>query len=235
MRISPGKCRPLATTTLWVRYFLHVAGRKQRVSNDDYIRVTLEFLQANELEQLTTRALGHALGVDPTAIYRHFPSLDDLMIAVRDHIHLLILQRLDAGEFASMGPKDRLRRLLTATREIYAEHPRMSAVIVRGHGRLPHGLEISRRVLAALGEMGLAGDDLAIAYQMIESTTIGMTIFDHSRSPQHLSMRMERHHLIGGGLAEAATSTEAVRAINEHAFERVIDVVIDACEAMAPR
>jgi len=156
------------------------------------------------------------------------------MTAVRDHIHFLILQRVDAGEFASMGPKDRLRRLLTATREIYAEHPRMSAVVARGHGRLPHGLEISRRALAALGEMGLAGDGLAIAYQMVESTAVGMTFFDHSGSPQHLSMRMERHRMIGGGLAEAATSTEAVRAINDRAFERVIDVVIDACEAMAP-
>jgi AcrR family transcriptional regulator len=35
---------------------------------------------------LTTRALGHRLGVDPTALYRHFRNKDELLTAMADSI-----------------------------------------------------------------------------------------------------------------------------------------------------
>lgn len=210
-----------------------MVGRKQRVTNDDYIRVALEFLSKNDIDQLTTRALGQALGVDPTAIYRHFPSLDDLMTAVRDHIHMLIIQRADGHQLDGMPPRDRVRAILMATRHVYAEHPQLSMINISGHGRLPNGLELSRRVLAALTEMGLSGENLAIAYQMVEGATVGMSIFDNSRAPQHLSMRQQRYTMIGGALAEAATSTASVATVNDTAFEGVIDAVLDACETLA--
>lgn len=205
------------------------------MSNDDYIRVALEFLSKHDLDQLTTRALGQALGVDPTAIYRHFPSLDDLMTAVRDHIHMLIIRRADDTGVDGASARARVRTILMATRHVYAEHSRLSMINISGHGRLPNGLELSRRVLAGLTDMGLSGQNLAIAYQMLEGATVGMSIFDNSKAPKHLAMRQERYGMIGGALAEAATTTAGVALVNDKAFEGVIDAVLDACEALASR
>lgn len=218
-----------------VTNFAYVVGRKQRVSNDDYVRVALKFLSKNSIDQLTTRALGQALGVDPTAIYRHFPSLDDLMTAVRDHIHLLIIERADGHQLDGKPPRERVRAILMATRHVYAEHPQLSMINISGHGRLPNGVELSRRVLAGLEEMGLSGEDLAVGYQMLEGATVGMSIFDNSKSPQHLSIRQEQYGMIGGALASVATSTASVALVNDKAFEGVIDAVLDACEALAAR
>lgn len=211
-----------------------MAGRKQRVTDDDYIKVALDFLGTHDQDQLTTRALGQALGVDATAIYRHFPSLDDLLTAVRDHVHKDILDKVEANADA-VSPRERIKQIVAATRSVYAEHPQLSQLHIRGHGRLANGLELSRRVMQALGDMGLAGTALAVAYQMVESTTIGMTIFDNSSSPRHLAMRQDRYRAIGGALGEAANSTATVAEINDRAFDNVIEAVLDECEKMASR
>jgi AcrR family transcriptional regulator len=44
----------------------------------------LALVDERGLDALRTRALGHRLGVDPTAVYRHFRSKDELINALAD-------------------------------------------------------------------------------------------------------------------------------------------------------
>jgi AcrR family transcriptional regulator len=46
---------------------------KHTLTRDDFVRVALEFVESHDISELTIRAIGKELGVDPTALYRHFP------------------------------------------------------------------------------------------------------------------------------------------------------------------
>jgi AcrR family transcriptional regulator len=52
----------------------------------EYVRVAMEFVEEHGLGQLTMRALGEQLGVDPTAVYRHFPSKEVMIEAMLDQM-----------------------------------------------------------------------------------------------------------------------------------------------------
>jgi AcrR family transcriptional regulator len=50
------------------------------------LQAAFRLADANGLPALTMRALGNHLGVDPTAVYRHFPIQERLVDAVLDAI-----------------------------------------------------------------------------------------------------------------------------------------------------
>ena len=68
------------------------AGRQQL---DREVIVTAAIDLAATGETITFRALGSALGTDPTAVYRHFRDKEELMQAVVDRLIVAMLDQLD--------------------------------------------------------------------------------------------------------------------------------------------
>ena len=59
-------------------------GRRARLTPDLIVRESLRLLDQDGVAGFSLPKLGVALGADPTAVYRHFSSKDDLMIAARE-------------------------------------------------------------------------------------------------------------------------------------------------------
>lgn len=64
----------------------HAAGRAPRRSRADVVDAALEILDGHGLGDLTMRRVGAALGVQPSALYWHFPNKQSLLAGVSERI-----------------------------------------------------------------------------------------------------------------------------------------------------
>ena len=109
------------------------AGRQQL---DREVIVSTAIDLAATGETITFRALGSALGSDPTAVYRHFRDKEELMQAIVDRLIASMLDQLDQD-----APwRDQLREGALLSIDIFAAHPRVgieaSAIATGGPGEL---------------------------------------------------------------------------------------------------
>ncbi|MEO0419430.1 MAG: TetR/AcrR family transcriptional regulator [Pseudomonadota bacterium] len=66
------------------------------LSRDNIVDAALSIVQKSSLEDLTTSAIGKAMGVSQPAVYHHFRSRDQLVDEVMDRICGRIADRIDA-------------------------------------------------------------------------------------------------------------------------------------------
>ena len=197
----------------------------------DFVQAASDFVNAHGLEALTMRALGERLGVDPTALYRHFPSKDALITAMLDDMMggILIAWAPD-----DQPPRERLRQLLLAARNTFRMNPNLTSAFAMSSGQIPNALDLMRRALDALEEMGLSGDDLVAAMQMLEGYVIGASVFDLARAPEHYEVRRQRYRVVEHEAYDRISRTTAdVERVTEAAFERGLDGLLDVCERLA--
>lgn len=113
---------------------------------------------------VSIRELGAKLGTDPTAIYRHFRSKDDLMGALLDELTVRTLAAVTAP------PEDwqeRLRQLASATLSELSRYPAIGqeAIVLTTHG--PGELDAIEFMLDAFSRAGLSGEDLVQHYALM--------------------------------------------------------------------
>src|SRR5919108_3233672 len=64
----------------------HARHPRHSLTDQRILAEALALVDEAGLDALTTRALGQRLGVDPTAVYRHFRNKDELLGALADRI-----------------------------------------------------------------------------------------------------------------------------------------------------
>ncbi|MFD6700588.1 MULTISPECIES: TetR/AcrR family transcriptional regulator [unclassified Microbacterium] len=123
-------------------------------------------LAATGATTISVRELGARLGADPTAIYRHFRSKDDLMRALLDEVTLRAVQSVDIPAEDWRG---RLRAMAGATLDLYSEYPAVGAeaTILTTHG--PGELGAIELMLQAFTTAGLSGADVVRHYALLAS------------------------------------------------------------------
>jgi AcrR family transcriptional regulator len=136
----------------------------RRLDRATIIAAGLELAEAAGSASLSVRELGAKLGTDPTAIYRHFRSKDDLMAALLDELTLRSLAAVTAP------PEDwsqRLRQLAAATLTEFARYPAIGqeAIVLTTHG--PGELDAIEFMLDAFARAGLTGEDLVQHYALL--------------------------------------------------------------------
>ncbi|MBD3940221.1 TetR/AcrR family transcriptional regulator [Microbacterium sp. NEAU-LLC] len=138
----------------------------KRLDRATIVAAGLELAAAPGVASLSIRDLGAKLGTDPTAIYRHFRSKDDLMAALLDE---LTLQGLAAVTAAPDEWRERLRQLASATLSLFYRHPAVGqeAVVLTTHG--PGELAAIEFMLDAFSRAGLTGDVLVQHYALMAS------------------------------------------------------------------
>lgn len=104
-------------------------GRARQFSDEDILRATVALVEAEGIGRLTMRRLGAALGVEAMAIYRYFPSRQELVSALVDWVVLQTasdpeLQFDDADDW-----RDYLDRLAHGIRQMALTHPRTFPLI----------------------------------------------------------------------------------------------------------
>ncbi len=119
------------------------------------------------------RALGHRLGSDPMAVYRHFRDKEALQDAMVDAA-LASLERPDPG---SGSPVERLRAMSLAFRAALQEHPGVATRVSTTRPTLgPHTVAMTEACLEILCEMGLDARDATRAFVMVIRFITGVVI-----------------------------------------------------------
>jgi AcrR family transcriptional regulator len=106
-------------------------------------------------KSVTVRQLGTRLGADPTAIYRHFRSKDDLMRALLDSILGIALAR------GTVAPDDwqlYLRESASNTLAVFLEYPVIGAEAMRLNSSATNELLSVEGILSAFAAAGLDGE-----------------------------------------------------------------------------
>ncbi len=150
------------------------ATRRGTLSVDGIVTECLAMLDEHGPAGLTFRKIGARLGVDPTAIYRHFRNKDELILAIADH---LMGQALD-GFTPSEDWRDTIRDLLWRTRSVYLAHPHAAVLGTIRVTRREGEMRIVEIILAALEEAGFDGEEAARLYRVLDDLNLAFGSLD---------------------------------------------------------
>jgi AcrR family transcriptional regulator len=214
-----------------------MAAPRPSVSHEVFLEAALAIADEFGPDALTTRSLGKAVDLDATTVYRYFGSMDALLGCLFDHVVGKALAAIDSEAFT---PRERLRAIVAAYRAAFFDHPnvarlngRMADMIHSGHGDAPNTMQLSGLVVAALRDLGLSGELLVQAYQMMESFTVGAVIIESGARSTNMALRVRRYRTFGTGIAELETlGQDEAKELSDAAFWRAVDAILDAIEAM---
>jgi AcrR family transcriptional regulator len=143
----------------------------------------MELVEEQGLAHLTMRALGEKLGVDPTAVYRHFPSKEAMIEAMLDQLMAQSASIEPAGD----SPRDRILSTALDLRAIFHAHPQLSTAFATSSGANPSGLTLTKRLITELRAIGLQNTDLVQMYQTFETFIMGQQTLTVEVAQVHLN------------------------------------------------
>lgn len=191
----------------------------------------MEFVDQHGIGALTMRALGEKLGVDPTAVYRHFPNKEQLVDAM---LNDLLGEALEHVDPQGTPPRTIIVNTTHRVRQTFQRHPLLVAEFATSNGAFPNGLALTTRMISALQSMGLSGDNLVRCYQMFEGYILGNGIFDSGSAPDTYGIRQARYRLFNVvDFDDVARSVDGIQRVAEEAFLSAINVLLDYCESLA--
>ncbi|MFD7991560.1 TetR/AcrR family transcriptional regulator [Streptomyces mexicanus] len=138
------------------------------------VDTALRLLGSDGREALSARRLGIALGADPSSLYRYFPSMDDVVLAVADK---LIGRASDRVRLTGDWRAD-LRAVGEALHATYVGHPRVAVVAASRVTRRPYEIRAVERGLGILRGAGFPPGPAARHYHEFIDLTLGFAALD---------------------------------------------------------
>jgi AcrR family transcriptional regulator len=205
-----------------------MADPKTPLSRDLFVRAAIEFVEKHSMSEFTLRAIGDELGVNNTAVYRHFPNKESLLDAMLDWLLAEVAALPDPPDAT---PRDCIVAMLSNVRQAFFDHAHLSATFVSASGNFPSGIILTRRISEHLHSMGLRGDALVRTYQMLEGYTLGTSVFDAGGAPNSWKTRQQRYRFVNSpDFDQAARTPENVQNISSDGFTRAIRLILDDAE-----
>ncbi|MEV0339528.1 helix-turn-helix domain-containing protein [Nocardia sp. NPDC050713] len=143
------------------------SARPTRLTRDRIVAAAVRIAARGRPDGLTGRALGEELGVDRSAVWRHFADKDALLRAVGDRLLTLAYEQVPAG----LDPKARLEALARAVVAVFVGHPYVGSAIASRTTRGPGEFAVVDMMLTALAELGLSPDDV-VRYQRMLAVSV---------------------------------------------------------------
>ena len=103
--------------------------RKQQIT-----RAALEIISEGGIRALTTGELAGRVGIVPSALYRHFPSLDDVILGAIGEMFTLARELFDEVSAGLDDPRDRLRAVLTVHTRMLQKSKAMPHILIASVG-----------------------------------------------------------------------------------------------------
>ena len=205
-------------------------GRRPAHTRAEFVTAAIDYADEHGLPALTLAAVGRAVGVSTTAVYRYFRDKDALIVAMREEL----LGQALAGGTGAEGPRERILVAALAFRRTARRHPCLGDLMVTAALEGDNAAAVPRFIGTALEELGLTGRLLVRGYRQLESFVVGTSVFDFSGVPTHLHDRFVRMRLIGHPDVDAVlTGPSAVDEVNEEAFEASLKYLLDGLVAEA--
>jgi AcrR family transcriptional regulator len=211
-------------------YYDEGIATRKNLKKADYIAAAFAFVDANGIDVMTMRSLGAHMGVDPTAVYRHFPTKEDLVNALVDQFLQTIYSSLNKK---LKDPRSRIIDRAMCTRREFEKHPDVGVALVFGNGQSWTGLTLSQEVADDLASLGVPGKSIPVAYQMLEGFIIGSCCQDFIRSPENFAIRRLRYRALDRPAFDAISKNETgVKKVASTAFTDGLDVLLNHLESL---
>lgn len=208
---------------------------RARLSRDVLIDAAFRIADTEGSDALTLRRLGSELGVDPTAVYRHFRDKDELLAATADR---LLCEALDAFQPSGRW-KDDARDFALLVRTIYLAHPSVAMLVATATGPLENEARVSEQGLAILRGAGLPEDETALAFEVLEAYTLAVSSLDGTAPEQSEAWRRAYAALPPEHFPNLSSSARLLYLDRDSRFVFGLELMLDAIEAraaaMAPR
>lgn len=145
--------------------------RKVRLDTTKIVTAGLEVAEETGSDTFSPKLLGDKLGVDPSAVYRHFQSKRHLMEALLDAVHLRTVEAVTAPQEAW---RDRVIQLADATLSEYCRFPSIAAeaMTLTTHG--PGELRAVELLLDAFSRAGLSEEEVVKQYALVSAYILSM-------------------------------------------------------------
>ena len=140
------------------------ARRRGRLDQSVIVDAVLALASDANDSRITFKRLGEALGVDATAMYRHFRNKEELTRAALDR---LAATAVSDARAVDGNWRDRLERYLVRNAELALEHPSVAAEWALIDPGGPGDLASDELILETLHECGLRGETLVRAYAAV--------------------------------------------------------------------
>lgn len=146
--------------------------KRARLDQRVIVDAVLELARSEPQARITFKRLGDALGVDATAMYRHFRNKDELTRAAMDRLAGTAAAdaRASAGDW-----RDRLETYTTRVAQLSLEHPAIGGEVAVLDPVGPGDVASDEFILEMLTEGGLRGEALILAYAAISGFTLAQS------------------------------------------------------------
>jgi AcrR family transcriptional regulator len=209
-------------------------GPAPRYTREELVRRALEILDVHGAEGLTMRRLAGELGMGTMALYRYFPSKNDLMDAAIDIAAPSIpLAEPEAGLW-----KQQLAGLARAIFRGGLRHPGVARERFSRPLQSPAAMRVTDCAIALLLQAGLNKREAVAAFKALLVHTLGAAAFAASEArPEVRETAARRHASVRAEElpAMAAVASELTAALGgDEAFELGLAALLDGIELRAP-
>ncbi len=142
--------------------------RRGSLTPELIVKESLRLLDAHGTGGFSLPKLGRALGADPTAVYRHFASKDDLVLAIADALIEEATAGMTLQECWVETVTDSVRRL----RRTYRAHPAAASLSACRTTQRPAEMRIVNILLGAVLAAGFEGAQAALVYRALGDFTL---------------------------------------------------------------
>lgn len=137
--------------------------RRGSLTPELLVTESLRLLDADGLIGFSMPKLGRALGADPTAVYRHFASKDDLVLAIADQL----IEEAMAGISAQPCWIDTVIDVARRLRRTYLAHPAAASLSACRTTQRPAEMRVVDILIGALLDAGFEGAEAAGVYRAL--------------------------------------------------------------------
>lgn len=137
--------------------------RRGSLTPELIVTESLRLLDTSGVSGFSMPKLGRALGADPTAVYRHFASKDDLVLAIADRLIEKATEGLIPHECWVETLIDAIRRL----RRTYLAHPAAASLCSFRTTQRPAEIRAVNTLLEAVMAAGFRGREAAVVYRSL--------------------------------------------------------------------
>ncbi|MGZ4738074.1 MAG: TetR/AcrR family transcriptional regulator [Ilumatobacteraceae bacterium] len=155
-----------------------------RLTRDSIVTAAIEVIGKHGSEQFSVRRLGEAIDADPTAIYRHFRSKDELLRAVGDRCLIGVTDGLPMSSW-----RECVRELCIRIRAANLAQPALATLVRGAPPRHDNERRITEIILACLRDASFEPGAAALAYHALIELTIGSAAIDSSLASEAGTVR----------------------------------------------
>jgi AcrR family transcriptional regulator len=214
--------------------------RRGSLTPEMIVDASLRLLDAQGSVGFSLPKLGKALGADPTAVYRHFASKDDLMLAIADRL----LEEATDGLVVQPCWIDTLSEMTRRLRATYCAHPAAAALSASRTTQRPAEMRIVNIIIGAVLEAGFEGLEAATTYRAIGDFALswaggeaGFLALDPAL--QRADRAAWTRAYLAVGKAEYPriwqVRDELADVTDDAIFETILSLVLEGLHATAPR